>query len=101
MVETAVWPIPFLINVLAALKGSQDLIFIYGLESRLGVWSGLGLPYWSGFLKWNPGGKVSSGTGNTFFRIQRNIPIWVFISIIAIPCSNRLSKIMIYQDVHE
>ena len=34
-----------------------------GLES----WSGLRLPYWSGFLKWNPGGKVSSGTGNTFF----------------------------------
>ena len=41
MVEIAVGPIPFLINVLAALKGSQVLIFIYGLESRLGVleWS--------------------------------------------------------------
>ena len=41
IVETAAWPIPFLINVLAALKGSQVLIFIYGLESRLGVleWS--------------------------------------------------------------
>ena len=36
-VETAAWPIPFLINVLAALKGSQVLIFIYGLESGLGV----------------------------------------------------------------
>ena len=70
---------------------SQDL------ESR----SGLGLPYWSGFLKWNPGGKLASGTGNTFFLIQRDFPIWVLISIIAIPCSNRLSKIRIYQNVHE
>ena len=66
-----------------------------GLVSR----SGLGLPYWSGFLKWNPGGKVASGTENTFFLIQRNFPIWVLISIIAIPCSNRLSKIRIYQNV--
>ena len=33
-----------------------------GLES----WSGLRLPYWSGFLKWNPGGNVASGTGTTF-----------------------------------
>ena len=32
-----------------------------GLES----WSGLRLPYWSGFLKWNPGGNVASGTGTT------------------------------------
>ena len=71
-----------------------------GFES----WSGLGLSYWSGFLKWNPGGKVATGTGNTsFFRIQRNFPIWVLISFIAIPYSNRLhvSKIRIYQNVHE
>ena len=34
-----------------------------GLES----WSGLRLPYWSGFLRWNPGGNVASGTGITFF----------------------------------
>ena len=34
-----------------------------GLES----WRGLRLPYWSGFLKWNPGGNVASGTGTTFF----------------------------------
>ena len=34
-----------------------------GLES----WSGLRLPYWSGFLKWNPGGNVASGTGTTIF----------------------------------
>ena len=34
-----------------------------GLES----WSGLGLPYWNGFLKWKPGGKVATGTGNTSF----------------------------------
>ena len=84
--------------MLAALKGSQVLIFIYGLESRLGVseWS------WAAVLEWNPGGKVASGTGNTFFfLIQRNFPIWVLISIIAIPCSNRLSKIRIYQNVHE
>ena len=35
-------------NVLAALKGSQVLIFIYGLESRLGVleWS------WAVVLEW-------------------------------------------------
>ena len=54
-----------------------------GLES----WSGLRLPYWSGFLKWNPGGNVASGTGTTFFFFfsERNFPIWVLISIIAIP----------------
>ena len=69
-----------------------------GLES----WSGLRLPYWGGFLKWNPGGNVASGTGTIFFfLIQRNFPIWVLISIIAIPLSNRLSKIRIYQNVHE
>ena len=38
-----------------------------GLES----WSGLVLLYWSGFLKWNPGGKVASGTGNTFFNTKK------------------------------
>ena len=39
-----------------------------GLES----WSGLRLPYWSGFLKWNPGGNVASGTGTTFFFLFFN-----------------------------
>ena len=86
--------------MLAALKGSQVLIFIYGLESRLKVlgWS------WAAVLEWilevEPWRKVASGTGNTFL-IQRNFPIWVLISIIAIPCSNRLSKIRIYQNVYE
>ena len=45
-----------------------------GLESR----SGLGLPYWSGFLKWNPGGKVASGTGNTFFNTKKLSDMGVF-----------------------
>ena len=36
-----------------------------GLES----WSGLRLPYWSGFLKWNPGGNVASGTGTPLFYL--------------------------------
>ena len=64
-------------------------MYFMGWSQCLESWSGLGLPCWSGFLKWNPGGKVSSGTGITFFRIQRNFPIWVLVSIIAIPCSDK------------
>ena len=39
------------------------MVWSQGLES----WSGVRLPYWSGFLKWNPGGNVASGTGTTWF----------------------------------
>ena len=76
-------------------------LFIYGLESRLGVleWS------WAAVLEWilevEPWRESCEWNRKYFFLIQRNFPIWVLISIIAIPCSNRLSKIRIYQNVHE
>ena len=40
-------------------------MYLMGWSQGLESWSGLGLPYCSGFLKWNPGWKVSSGTGIT------------------------------------
>ena len=61
----------------------MGIVYFMGLSQGLESWSGHGLSYWSGFLKWNPGEKVWSGTGNAgkyFFRIQRNFQIWVLIS---------------------
>ena len=39
-------------------------MYFMDLSQSLESWSGHGLPYWSEFLKWNPGGKVWSGTRN-------------------------------------
>ena len=55
-------------NELAALKGSQVLIFIYGLESRLGVleWS------WAAVLEWIL--EVEPWRGE--FRVEQEILIF-------------------------
>ena len=33
-------------------------MYFMGWSRGLESWSGHGLPFWSGFLKWNPGEKV-------------------------------------------
>ena len=40
-------------------------MYFMGLRQRLG-----GLLYLRGFLKWNPGEKVGSGTGNASKKVQ-------------------------------
>ena len=58
-------------------------MYFMGWSQDMESWSGHELPYSSGFLKWNYGGKVWSGTGKAskyIFRIQRNFQIWVLIS---------------------
>ena len=50
-------------------------MYFIGWSQGLESWSH-GLSYWCGFLKWNPGEKVWSGTGNAtkyFFKNTKKL----------------------------